>query len=126
MLKYGKVVPLFKSGNKCNINNYRPISILPAFNKIFEKVITTRLVNFIERNNLISDYQHGFRSGRSTETAILQLISNVYKYLEKKHYLVGIFLDLSKAFDSLSHKILFSKLNNLGVRGVPLKLFVSY
>ena len=82
-LKYAKVLALFKSGNSCDINYYRAISILLAFSKFFEKVITTRLVNFIERNSLTSDYQHGLRSGRSTETAILQFDSNVYKYLEE-------------------------------------------
>lgn len=63
---------------------------------------------------------------RSTESAITQFISNVYNYLEKKHYVVGIFLDLSKAFNSLCHNILLRKLSNFGVRGIPLKLFESY
>ena len=125
-LKKAKVIPLLKSGNRKDINNYRPISILPAFSKIFEKAISTRLVHFIETNNLFSDSQHGFRSGRSTESAITQFISNVYYYLEKKHYVAGVFLDLSKAFDSLCHCILSKKLSNFGVRGIPLKLFELY
>ena len=125
-LKKAKVVPLLKSGNRSEIQNYRPISILPALSKVFEKVIASRLATFLENNNLLSDYQHGFRAGRSTETAILQFTSNVYQYLEKKHYLVGVFLDLSKAFDTLSHKILLKKLSHYGVRGLSLKLFESY
>ena len=83
-LKQAKVIPLLKSGNRSDIKNYRPISILPAFSKIFEKVITSRLVSFFEHNNLLTDNQHGFRAGRSTETAILQFTSNVYQSLEKK------------------------------------------
>lgn len=125
-LKKAKIIPLFKSDNRDDVNNYRPISVLPVFSKVFEKVICTRLVNFIEKNNLFSNCQHGFRPGRSTESAIFQFTNNVYKYLEKKHYLVGIFLDLSKAFDSLCHKILLSKLSNFGIRGVPLELFKNY
>ena len=80
----------------------------------------------MENNNLLTDNQHGFRAGRSTETAILQFTHNVYQYLENKHHLIGIFLDLSKASDTLSHKILLCKLSHYGVRGIPLKLFESY
>lgn len=125
-LKKAKVIPLFKSVNRSDIENDRPIAILPAFSKIFEKVITSRLVSFLENKNLLTDSQHGFRAGRSTETAILQFTKNVYQSLEKKHYLIGIFLDLSKAFDTLNHKILLNKLSHYGVRGIPLKLFESY
>ena len=82
-LKKAKVIPLLKSGNRSDIKNYRPISILPAFSKIFEKVITSRHVSFFENNNLLTDYQHGFRASRSTETAIFQFASNVNQYLEK-------------------------------------------
>lgn len=125
-LKKAKIVPLLKSGNRSDIKNYRPISILPACSKVFEKIITSRLVTFFENNSLLIDSQHGFRAGRSTETAILQFINNVYQCLEKKHHVVGVFLDLSKAFDTLNHEILLRKLNHYGVRGTPLKLFESY
>lgn len=125
-LKKAKVIPLFKSVNRSDIENDRPIAILPAFSKIFEKVITSRLVSFLENKNLLTDSQHGFRAGRNTETAIIQFTKNVYQSLEKKHYLIGIFLDLSKAFDTLNHKILLNKLSHYGVRGIPLKLFESY
>ncbi len=105
-----KVIPLFKSCNRNDVNSYRPISILPAFSKVFAKAITIRLVNYFENNNLLSDWQHGFRSGRSTESAILQFTSNIHNRLEKKHYLAGVFIDLSKTFDSFSHIILLCKL----------------
>lgn len=125
-LKKAKVIPLLKSGSKSDIKNYRPISILPAFSKIFEKIINHRLVTFLENNNLLTDSQHGFRPRRSTETALLQFTSNVYHYLEKKRHLIGVFLDFSKAFDTLSHTILLDKLCQYGIRGVTLKLFQSY
>lgn len=125
-LKEAKVIPLFKAGDRCDIINYRPISILPAFSKIFEKVISFRLINYLEKNNLLTEHQHGFRGQRSTESAILEFVNNVYKCLDEKSYVVGVFLDLSKAFDTLDHKILITKLQYMGIRGVPLKLFQSY
>ena len=98
-LKFAKVLPLFKSGDRGDINNYRPISILPAFNKIFEKIISFRLVTYLEQNNLLAVQQHGFRAQHSTESALLEFVNNVYTCLEEKLYVTGIFLDLSKAFD---------------------------
>lgn len=125
-LKKAKVIPIFKSGNRCDINNYRPISVLPAFSKIFEKVIVARLVKYLEENQILSQYQHGFRANHSTETAILQFVNNIYKSLEDKLYVVGVFIDLSKAFDSINHNILIDKMQHIGIRGVPLQLFRSY
>ena len=125
-LKIAKVVPLHKSGSKEDINNYRPISLLPSFSKIFEKLISTRLVNYLEHNKLLTDCQHGFRENHSTESAILQFVSNAYKYLDNKYLVAGVYLDLSKAFDSLNHKILLDKLEHIGIRGIANQLFKSY
>lgn len=96
-LKETKVIPLFKTGDRGNINNYRPISILPAFTKIF--------LNFLMSNHLLTEQQHGFRAHHSTESAILQFVNKIYKCLELKH-VIGIFIALSKVFDSLDHKVL--------------------
>lgn len=125
-LKKAKVIPIYKAGNRCDINNYRPISILSAFSKIYEKIIANRLINYLEKNNLLIKNQHGFRASHSTESAVLHFVNNVYKYLEEKYYVVGVFVDLSKAFDSLNHKILLDKLQHIGIRGLPLQLFTSY
>lgn len=100
--------------------------MLPVVNKVIEKVISARLINFLEANKLLSNCQHGFRKNRSTESALLNFTSNVYKCLEEKLNVIGIFLDLSKAFDSLLHNILLDKLKNMGIRGIPLQLFTSY
>lgn len=125
-LKLAKVIPVHKSGSKEDINNYRPISILPVFSKIMEKAISTRLVNFLENNNLLSNSQFGFRQNRSTESALIQFVNNVYNCLEEKLFVAGVFIDLSKAFDSLDHNILIEKLKHVGIRGTPLQLFKSY
>ena len=88
--------------------------------------MTDRLFSYLETSKLISECQHGFRKNRSTESALLQFTSDVYKCLENKLFTVGLFLDFSKAFDSLSHDILFDKLYNLGITGTPLALLKNY
>ena len=111
-LKLAKVIPIFKSGDRTNVNNYRPISILSAFSKIFEKIISFRLINYLNRHNLLTEHQHGFRAQHSTESAILEFVKNVYACLEEKLYVMGIFLDFSKAFDTLDHEILLYELEH--------------
>ena len=91
-----------------------------------EEIIVHRLVNYLEKYIFLSSSQHGYRSNHSTESALLQFVSNVNKFLDERYYVVGLFLDLSKAFDSLDHKILVHKLSNIGIRGSPLHLFHSY
>lgn len=125
-LKNAKVIPVFKSGDKREVNNYRPISMLPSFNKVFEKVICSRLKSYLENNELLIQQQFGFRTGRSTELAILEFVNEVYKCLEKKRCATGIFIDFSKAFDKINHSKLIYKLYCMGIRGVALKLFENY
>lgn len=125
-LKTAKVIPIYKKGSRSDINNYRPISILSAFSKIFEKIISIRLKNYLEKNYILTDCQHGFRASRSTESAITQFTNSVYKCLEGNYYAVGVFIDLSKAFDTINHDILYDKLYHIGIRGVPLKLLQNY
>ena len=125
-LKISKVKPLFKQGSKNNMNNYRPISILPAFSKIIEKLISVKLESFMNINNIISESQYGFRRERSTSAAIINLTDHVLKSFDENEYTLGVFLDLRKAFDCVNHEILLRKLNHYGIRGTPLKLLTSY
>jgi hypothetical protein len=106
ILKITIVKPIHKKGNTGEVQNYRPISLLSVFSKIIEKLIYSRLMSFVTKNNILNNIQHGFREGKSTETATHAFLENIQKAIEKKIKLIGIFLDLSKVCDVLDHKIL--------------------
>ena len=124
--KIAKIVPLFKSGDKKLFNNYRPISILPCISKIYEKVVYNRLLAYVNKNNILSKNQYGFRNKHSTATAIVDFNEKLSSAIDSGFYTIGIFLDLAKAFDTINHEILLKKLEHYGIRGVPLKWFESY
>lgn len=125
-LKITKVIPIFKKGELKDISCYRPISLLPAFSKIFEKIVYSQLLKYLETNNLLDKEQHGFRPGKSTITAGVEFLKNIVDSIDNREKVVGIFLDLSRAFDSVSHCILIEKLKSLGVRGKESVWFSSY
>ncbi|PNF35448.1 hypothetical protein B7P43_G04120 [Cryptotermes secundus] len=125
-LKMAKVKPLYKRGPETEVGNYRPVSLLSGFSKIIEKIIKKRLLSFLNKYGIISTKQHGFWKGRSTNTAIADFIEKVYKSLDEREISIGIFLDLSKAFDLVDHDILLRKMSRMGIRGVALKWFQSY
>ena len=108
-LKVAKVVPIHKSDDKMFINNYRPISILPIFSKIQEKIVYSRLESFIDKHNILCENQYGFREKHSTYMAVLNIIDNITEQLDAKAFSLGIFMDLSKAFDTIDHEILLKK-----------------
>lgn len=127
MLKPAVVLPLYKKkGSKENLDNYRPISLLSVFSKLFEKIMANRIIHFFNKFKLFNKCQHGFTSGKSVTTAIFELVQAVSEALESKSVPCGIMLDLSKAFDCVDHDILFQKLYSYGVRGIVLDWFKSY
>ena len=126
ILKIGKITPIHKKGDAQLFENYRPISVLPIFGKIFEKVMYDRLYNFCSSKKVIHSKQFGFRKQHSTGHAINYSINKVINELEKRNHVIGIFIDLSKAFDTIDHEKLLIKLEHYGIRGICLKLFESY
>lgn len=124
--KKSVILPIYKSGDKLNVTNYRPISILPALSKILERALNNRLVKYLESYKLISDNQFGFRKGRSTADAVSELNNYVVGCLDKGNKCLAIFIDLAKAFDTVSIPLLLDKLEGLGIRGNQLELMRSY
>lgn len=125
-LKIAKVYPKYKNGPTTETNSYRPISLIPTFSKIFEKLVLSRLLHYLEEHKLLTDHQHGFLQGRSTTTALIQLTENIIDKLEEGCTATSLFLDFSKAFDCLNHELLLQKLSSLGVGGAAGDWFRSY
>ena len=125
-LKVAKIIPLHKKDSKLNYKNYRPISLLSVFSKIFEKTIYKRMYAYLEKKNLIYHKQYGFRSNYSTNHALTNLTEYIKSSLDDKKYVCGIFVDLEKAFDTVNHDILIKKLYHYGFRGGFNNLMRSY
>ena len=125
-LKAGCITPIFKSGDRKDVKNYRPVCSLSPFSKIFERIIYNRMYSFLEKNDILSSSQHGFRKKHSTESALINYINNINKGLNNSEYVASIFMDLSKAFDVIDHTILKQKLEHYGFRGAFLDFIISY
>ena len=128
-LKIAKVKPLYKKGDNFCLNNYRPISLLPTISKIFERVMFTQLYSYLNANNLLSEQQYGFRSQHSTELACVKLVDYITTEMDNIKKIktpTAIYLDLSKAFDTLNFNILLSKLQYYGINGISLSLIRNY
>ena len=125
-LKLAKVKPLYKKGDSSSFQNYRPISLLPSISKVFEKVVHLQVYDYFVKNDLFFDSQYGYRKNHSTEYAALELIDRLHTSLDNGNLPIAIFLDLSKAFDTISHTILLEKLKKYGFDSMALKWFASY
>lgn len=126
LMKHSKVIPLFKSGSTSDPTNFRPISVLPTFSKIFEKLMLDQLLSHFNRHNLLNSKQFGFTRGRSTTDAGVKLLEDIFGAWENADDALGIFCDLSKAFDCVCHDTLVRKLHHYGVRNTSLNLLISY
>lgn len=124
--KISAITPIFKDGTRNAPENYRPISLLSVISKLLEKVVNKRLVKFVESHGLLSPRQFGFRHNKSTEDAVILLSELVATYLDSGNSCIGVFLDLAKAFDTVSTKILLKKLQYFGIRGLSHDWFKSY
>ena len=125
-LKHAKVIPVYKSDDETDPGNYRPISLLSNFNRIFEKVMFKRLKVFLDQNDILFRSQYGFRDKYSTQHVILDIVNTIQSNMDKKLYTCGIFIDLKKAFDTVNHSVLLSKLHHYVIRGVVNDWFSSY
>ena len=125
-LKIAKVISLFKKGNPELPSNYRPISLLPVFSKIFEKLMYRRLYKFLEINKVLYSLQFGFQENHSIDHALVSMTEAIRNILDNKRLGCGIFIDLQKAFDTVNHRILLSKMEHYGICGCALDWFKSY
>ena len=124
--KISKITPLFKKGDVSMLSNYRPISLLPTISKIFERILYNQLYDYFNSNNLLAEEQYGFRTNHSTEYAAVKLVDNVSKEMELGNTPTALYIDLSKAFDTLSFDILLYKLNYYGIKDNAFKLLKNY
>ena len=125
-LKCAKVILIFKKGNKTKCPNYRPIFPLSNVSKIFERIMYNRLETHLNSNSILYKHQYGFRKNNSTALAIYDLVENLMKAKDKGEISCAVFLDLSKAFDTVDRNILLKKLEHYSIRGPPLQLLESY
>lgn len=125
-MKFAKVTPIYKSGEKTDCGNYRPISVISTVAKILEKIIHNQIFDFLNQNSILANQQSGFYPLHSTETTLLHSVNQCLVHMDKGLITGFLFLDLKKAFDTVDHKSLISKLEKYGIRGTALHLFQSY
>ena len=125
-LKIALVTPVFKANSKEEFSNYRPISVLPCFSKILEKIMYKRVMKYLDMHSMLFQSQYGFRKKHSTNLATIELVTKILQAIDNSEYTIGVFLDLAKAFDTVNHEILLKKLEHYGIRGIALEWFKNY
>ena len=125
-LKIARVTPVFKNGNNTLVTNYRPISLLPCFSKLLERIMNNCLYIFLLENNILYQKQFGFQNAHSAEHTILQLVNRITEAFSQAKNTLGIFIDLSQAFDTVNHNVLLQKLKAYGIQSENLKWFRNY
>ena len=119
-------MPVYKKGNQQECNNYRPIPLLSNISKLIEKLLFNRLYKFLNQNKGLFNYQFRFRNHHSANHTLISITEEIRNALDEGKFACGVFLDFQKAFDTVNHKILISKLEHYGIRGLPLHLFQNY
>ena len=125
-MKIARVTPIYKKGSKSDPSNYRPISVLSQINKIYEKILHKRLYKYLTKFQILYEFQFGFREGHSTTQALIEITDRIKHAIDNKDLTCGIFIDLTKAFDTVDHNILLKKMYHYGIRGCVNNLFKSY
>ena len=125
-LKIAKVIPMHKKGKQNVLGSYRPIFVLPAVSKVYERLVCNRIFKFIDDHNILYNHQFGFKKNHSTYLAINALVTKFHESAESSEFMLGLFIDLSRAFDTISHKILLDKLYKYGIRGIALEWVRDY
>ena len=125
-MKIARITPMCKGRDKENVVNYRPLSVLPSFSKILGRIMYKKLYLYLSENNLLYNKHFGFQKGHSTDHANVQLTSQIREMFNKNIYTLGVFIDLSKAFDTLNHKIFLKKLSHYGIKSKSLDWFTCY
>jgi retron-type reverse transcriptase len=120
------VKPLYKNGDRYDIQNYRPISIISVFAKLLERLMFDTLILFVYKNKILTEVQNGFRKEKCIQTAVQSFIQIIQEALDKGIHLIGIFIDLTKAYDTLNHKVLLEKLSSHGIRSITNLRFKSH
>ena len=122
-LKIALVTPVFKANSKEEFSNYRPISVIPCFSKILEKLMYKRVMKYLDMHNMLFQSQYGFWKKHSTNLATIELVTKILQAINNSEYTIGVFLDLAKAFDTVNHEILLKILEHYGIRGIALEWF---
>ena len=125
-LKVSRVTPIFKKGMKSDVSNYRPISVTNPLSKILERLMAARMINFVDKFSILYDYQFGFRKNDSTSVAVLDLVNMIQNETFEGNYVLGVFMDFQKAFDTVNFTLLLKKLHHYGFRGLCHDWFKSY